>query len=177
MRWIIRLITFALCAGLGTSAWYILAPKKVASALPVIEKVGETFITQASDKLTQAEQQDDSIQSIRFGPVEPIVGNANVRTILLRDVPDVNAPVVTKIKVNEYESVEILDASGNFLHVKFPANEAGYNDGNVRENDYEGWADWRSVVPEMIAVVMDAETGEVVGRVPLSDETNSVTFS
>ena len=177
MRWIIRLITFALCAGLGTSAWYILAPKKVASALPVIEKVGETFITQASDKLTQAEQQDDSIQSIRFGPVEPIVGNANVRTILLRDVPDVNAPIVTKIKVNEYESAEILDASGNFLHVRFPANEAGYNDGNVRENDYEGWTDWRSVVPEMIAVVMDAETGEVVARVPLSEDTNSVTFS
>src|SRR5947209_13909312 len=175
MRWILRLVTFALCVSLGTSVWYILAPKKVAYSLPVIEKVVATVITEASDKLSNVVQQDDSIQSIKFGAVEPIAGNANVRTILLRDVPDVNAPVASRIKVGEYESADILGASGNSLHVKFSAGDGSYN-GVARENDYEGWTDWRSVVPEMSAVVMDAETGAVVARVPLSEDTNSVTF-
>src|SRR2546421_5633972 len=155
MRWIARLVAFGSSLCLGTSAWLILS-KKIFNAPQTVQMVVATTVASAEiPKPSEPKQEEDSsIQSIRFGPVEPIVGNANVRTILLRDVPDVNAPVVSKIQVGEYEAADVLGSSGNFLHVKFPANDDSDNDGVVREHDYEGWADWHSVVSEMSAIVM-----------------------
>lgn len=176
MRWITRHAVFALYLSLGTSAWYALAQKESAPAQPT-QAVEETPINQTEAQTDSEQPEEAPGQSIKFGPVETLSGHVNTKTIILRQSADANAPVVAKLKVGDYEWAEILGATRDFVHVRIAANDGADNGGNVRERDYEGWTTWGSVVPEMSAIVLDAETGAVVSRVPLGEGISSVTFS
>ncbi|MDT4898482.1 MAG: hypothetical protein QOH25_3559 [Acidobacteriota bacterium] len=176
MRWIIRHAVFALCFSLGSTAWYILAQKKSIPAPPV-QTVEETPVNQISAQ-TDSESPEDMIgQSIKFGPIEPMTGYANMKTVTLRESADALSPVVAKLKPGDYESVEILGATSDFLHVKFAANAGSADDATTREQDYEGWTTWDSVVLDLSAIVLDAETGAVVSRVPLREGVASINYS
>jgi DNA-binding beta-propeller fold protein YncE len=174
-RWITRLVVFALSVSLGASAWYILAQKKAIVVEPA-ESVGETPVAPDDIKETSEAQPDAPAQSINLGPFEPVSGYANAKTVILRESPDASARVVVKLKADDYESVEILGATRDFIHVRFAASD-GLNGREKRDSDYEGWTDWGSVVPRMLAIILDADTGAVVAHVPLGSEFMSVAYS
>jgi len=79
--------------------------------------------------------------------------------------------------MGEYDSAQILGATRDFLHVRFAANDGSVNGAGERDRDYEGWASWGAVVPDMSAVVLDAETGAVISRVPLGEDLTSILYS
>lgn len=174
-RWITRLVVFALSVSLGASAWYILAQKKAIVIQPA-ESVGETPTTPEDITETSEAQPDAPAQPIKLGPFEPVSGYANPGTVILRESPDASARVVAKVKVDEYESVAILGATRDFIHVRFVAN-GGLNGREKRDSDYVGWTAWGSVMPDMLALVLDADTGAVVARVPLNNGFTSVAYS
>lgn len=176
MRRITRYTVFALCLGLGISTWYVLAQNKSIPAQPV-QATEEIPVNQTNAPLDSVQTEDEFAQSIKFGPVEPMSGYANTTTVILRESADASAPISAKLKVSSYDGAVILDATRDFLYVRFPANDGENNGGNVRERDYEGWTTWASVVTDMSAIVLDAETGAVVARVPLSEGLSSIAFS
>lgn len=177
MRWILRYAVFVLCFGLGSTAWHILAQEGSTPAQPV-EAAQASTVNQTIAPADRDEPEIVPGQSIKFGPLEPMNGYVNTETVVLRESADASAPVVAKLKAGDYERVEILGATRDFLHVRFAANDGSAADGSVeRKQDYEGWTTWASVVPDMSAIVLDAETGAVVSRVPLGEEHTSVIFS
>ncbi len=167
---------FALCLCLGTSTGYILAQKKEVSAKPV-QAVEETPINRINARTDSEQREDAPGQSIKFGAIELMSGYTNGGVIILRESADANAPIKAKLKVSDYDTAVILGSTRDFLHVRFKATDGANNGGNVRKKDYEGWATWASIVPDMSAIVLDAETGAVVARVPLYEGISSVTFS
>lgn len=176
MRRITRYTVFALCLGLGISTWCVLAQNISIPAQPV-QATEEIPVNQTNAPLDSVQTEDEFSESIKFGPVEPMSGYANTTTVILRESADKSAPISAKLKVSSYDGAVILDATRDFLHVRFPANDGENNGGNVRERDYEGWTTWASVVTDMSAIVLDAETGAVVARVPLSEGISSIVFS
>ncbi|MCA1849550.1 MAG: hypothetical protein LC672_00505, partial [Acidobacteria bacterium] len=175
MRWITRIAVFVLSLSLGASAWYILGQKRSDNA-PALQPVEGATEGLGEVYEPSAAQEDESSQLLRVVPVEQAYGFASAKTVVLRESPDRSAPVVVKLKTADYENVEILDATRDFLKVRFTANY-GSDGGIEREKDYEGWANWGSITPNMSAIVLDADTGEVVSRVPLKGEFMSVAFS
>ena len=176
MRWIMRHVVFVLCFMLGSTAWYILAQKASTHAGPT-DAIEAPPVNQAI-ALTDDEQQEIVPgQSIKFGPVEPISGYVNTPIVILRESADAGAPVVAKLKSEDYGSVEILGATDDFLHVRFTINASSASDVAEREHTYEGWTAWGSVMPDLSAIVLDAETGAVVSRVPLGQGAAAVTYS
>jgi hypothetical protein len=98
-----------------------------------------------------------------------------VQTVTLRSGPDAGAAVVETVAMNEFEGVEILEAGRERLRVKIAANADA--EGGTRVRDTEGWAGWDEVTPYASAIVVDAEGGEVLGRIPLVSAVGSVAFS
>lgn len=173
-RWITRLVVFALSVTLGASAWYILGQKKAIVVEPA--QSAEEKPATPEDVTEPSDGQPDALaQSIKFGPYEPVSGFADAKTVTLRESPEASARVVAKLKVDEYEYVAILGATRDFIHVRFAAGD-GLN-GKKRVHDYEGWTDWASVMPNMLALILDADTGAVVSRVPLGSGFMSVAYS
>jgi DNA-binding beta-propeller fold protein YncE len=176
MRWIMRHVVFVLCLSLGSTTWYILAqkasthtePTKAIEAPPVHQTIASTD-----------DEQPEFVpgQSIKFGPVGAIGGYVNTQTVILRESADAQSPVVAKLKSEEYGSVEILGATGDFLHVRFTLNASLVDDMAERKQVYEGWTAWGSVMPELSAIVLDAETGAVVSRIPLGEGIASIAYS
>ena len=177
MRRITRYTVFALCLGLGLSTCYILAQKKSIPAQPD-QATEEIPVNQTNAPLDSGQPEDEFSESIKFGPIEPMTGYTNTTTtVILRESADASAPISAKLKVSSYEGVVILDATRDFLRVRFPAHDGADNGGYVRERDYEGWTTWASVMTEMSAIVLDAETGAVVARVPLNEGISAIAFS
>lgn len=117
--------------------------------------------------------------AVSFESIEVISrGYTNTQTIALRESPQANAPVSVRLKLPNMESVEILGATRDYLRVRFLAAHAPPDD-KKRESDQVGWVAWGEVVPEASAIVLDAETGEVVSRLPFNDMESGVsaTFS
>jgi hypothetical protein len=170
-RWITRLVVFALSVSFGASAWYILAQKKAI----VVEPAASVEETPARPE-DITEISDAPAQDIKFGPFEPVSGYANAQTVTLRERPEASARVVAKLKADDYESVTILGATRDFIHVRFTDND-GLNGKEKRDSEYEGWTDWASVTPSMLAIILDADTGAVVARVPLGSGFMSVAYS
>jgi hypothetical protein len=175
MRLFARLVGFTLFISLAASVWHIPAQKKSAGARLAIsvdeEQTAPTSISESSGV-----QQDLPAGSIKFGPVEAVKGCANSKTIILREGPDASAPVRAKLSVSDYESAQILGATRDFIHVRFVASPAAGGN-RKRKRDYEGWTHWGSVVPTMSAIILDAETGAVVSRVPLGNGFTSAAYS
>jgi len=168
MRWIIRHAVFALCLSLGASTWYILAQKKRAPALPA-QAQEESIANRPTPKL-YADGLVASGPTFEFRPVLPMSGLANAKTIVLREHPNAEAKVVARLQMGDYEPAEILGANRDFVHVRFAAN-------GTDRGDAEGWTTWGSVVADLAAIVMDAETGEVISRIPLKEGMTTATFS
>lgn len=181
MRWITRHIVFALCFSMGSIIWYVLAHKQtVLAQQPIIvaEKIRDNQPKAQVDAEPQEPQPvDEPIPSIKFGPIEPMTGYVNTKILLLRESADVNAPIKARLKNSDYTQLLVLGATPDFLHIKITINDAANYGAKEGETDIEGWTTWDSVVMELSAIVLDAETGQVVSRVPLHDGLFSVTFS
>src|SRR5215213_580538 len=184
MPWLIKRATLILCFSLGTSLWYLLTQTpSLTSSLPALKARAEQVTAPPPAVPNDAgprkdKAQDDSLgQTIKFGPASSTSGSVNTRTLILRKSASPSAPVVARLKIGEYEGADILEATRDFLRVRIAADDGTNDGGVVRERDYEGWTTWDSIVPTMTAIVLDAETGAFVARVPLDDEMNSVTFS
>lgn len=116
-------------------------------------------------------------RTIRFGPVEPLRAYLNTNTIALRETPDENAPIVARLEGGEFEAAEVLETKGDFVRIRLSKNDDAQADVPHRDRAYEAWTTWDAIVPDMTALVLDAETGAVVARVPLTDGLSSVIFS
>jgi hypothetical protein len=116
------------------------------------------------------------LPDVKFGPVGPLTGYAIAKDVTLRQSAQSNAPVIATIKTIEYEAVEILGATRDFIRVKFPANP-GLPEEVIRTRDYEGWVTWADVAPGLGAIILDAGTGEVISRVPLEGGRTSIAYS
>ncbi len=180
MPWLIRRAALILCFGLGTSLWYLLTQaSSLTSSLPrppASETLPAATVVpnDAGPRRAKTHDDDDSLgQTIKFGPPSTVSGYVNKRTLVLRQGPE----VVARLKIGENEGVEILEATRDFLRVKIAADDGTNNGGVVRGRDYEGWTTWDSIVPSVTAIVLDAESGSVVARVPLDYEMDSVIFS
>jgi hypothetical protein len=176
MRWIMRHIVFVLCFIFGSTAWYILAQTASTPAEPA-EAIEATSTIQTIAPTDDEQPEIVPGQSIKFGPVVPMSAYTNAPTVILRESADAQSPVVAKLKSEDYGSVEILGATGDFLHVRFTINASSANDVAEREQTYEGWTTWGSVMPDLTAIVLDAETGAVVSRVPLRGGPASIIYS
>lgn len=176
MRWILRHALFALCFSLGSTAWYILAQKKTTPA-PLVQTTQEPTIDREPAPIASRQPETTPGHSIRFGPLEPIPGYANRPIVILRESADETAPVVARLKAGDYREIFILGGSRDFLHVQIVADEVMTDGLAEKQRVYRGWTPWGFVVPEMGAIVMDAEKGTVVSRVPLNQGLNSVIFS
>jgi DNA-binding beta-propeller fold protein YncE len=106
-----------------------------------------------------------------------VSGSVNAYTLVLRESASPSAPVTARLEIGRYENAEILETTRDFVRVKIAANDGTDEGGVVRERDYEGWTTWGSIVPTMTAIVLDAETGALVARVPLDYDMASVAFS
>jgi len=182
MRWIARLIIFASALALGTTVWYVLAQNRTSAARDTNMNVkGEgqpatEEIKSVSQAATSAEDEAQAVaSSVKWATLTSLGGYANAKQVALHSHGEADSPVVATIYAEENDAVEILDSTRDFLLVKFPA-DGGIGDG-TREHDYKGWVKWGVVMPYMTAIVLDAETGETVGRVPLAEDMSSVTYS
>jgi hypothetical protein len=177
MRWIMRHAVFSLCLSLGTAAWYILAQEKSTPA-ESIQAVEETPIVQTNAEAECEQPENAPGQSVKFGPVEPMNGYTNAGIITLRESADASSKVVAKIKAEDSGQVSILDATRDYLYVRVTANDNSGDESAEAKREYEGWTTWGSVVTDTSAIVLDAETGEIVSRVPFGDAViSSVAFS
>jgi hypothetical protein len=178
MRWVTRRAVFVICFSLGTTAWYLVAQRQSTPAR-ALQTIEAQALRRANAQVNSRQQTMDESPdpSIKFGPVEPMYGYANAKTVVLRESPDPTSSVVAKVKSDGYDSLVILGATRDFLHVKISPNADNAFNGTERAEDYEGWTPWGTVMPELTAIVLDAESGEIVSRVPLSDGLSSVAFS
>lgn len=176
MRSVLRHAVFALSFSLGSTAWYILSPQEPAPAHRV-QVAQEPAVNQVTAPKVSEEAGVLPGQSIKFVPVEPITGYANTETIVLRESANANAPVVARLKAGDFEALEILGVSGEFLRIRVPASDGSLYGLPERKQEYTGWTTWSFVVTDLSAIVLDAETGSVVARVPLSEGLSSVIFS
>lgn len=183
MPWLIKRASLILCFSLGTSLWYLLtrAPSLAASlprppARAALAAQPPAVPSDAGPR--RAETQEETLgQTIKFGPATPVSASVNAHTLVLRESASPTAPVTARLKMGRYENAEILETTRDFVRVKIAADD-GTADGSVlRERDYEGWTTWGSIAPTMTAVVLDAETGSLVARVPLDYHMESVAFS
>lgn len=177
MRRRTRYLAFALCLALGTSAWYILAQKTSIPAQSV-QSTEATPLKQTDAPVVSEQLETAADEPVKFGPVEPKGGYANIQTIILRERADAAAPISAKLKLRSNDRALILDATRDFLRVRFTITDDAGDDGEqARERDYEGWTTWASIVPDMSAIVLEAETGKVISRVPLDEGISSINFS
>ncbi len=184
MPWLIRRAALILCFSLGTSLWYLLArAPSLAASLPRpparATLTAQPPATVPSDAGPRRDETHEEIlgQTIKFGPASPVSASVNTHTLVLRESASPSAPVTARLKIGKYESAEILETTRDFVRVKIAANDGTDEGGVVRERDYEGWTTWASIVPTLTAIVLDAETGALVARVPLDYDTASVAFS
>ena len=119
--------------------------------------------------------EEEAAPELAWAEPNPVYGNAVATRVTLHSEPGASSNVVATLDVAENESVEILDATRDFLRVKFPANTD--TEGGTRERDYEGWVEWGVVVPYTNALVVETDSGEVVGRVALDYGVSSASFS
>jgi hypothetical protein len=179
MRWTTPRVTiFFFSLVLGIAVTSVLA-----------QRFGEASIAQNYRRTAQAvrdaeppapPEQDESYQaSVSFEPLEIVSGGyTNTEIVTLREGPHANSTINAVLKPqNEY--VEILGATRDYLHVRFLAADASVEE-KGRDKDLTGWVAWGEVVPSVTAIVLDAETGQIVSRLPFADnETSpfSISFS
>lgn len=118
---------------------------------------------------------------VRFEPARDISGYVTAEELKLRESPRADSRVVAKLRAGDFSGVEILETTQDFLRLRLEAEgEAGpEKSGKDAQRKYEGWATWRDVVPSASAIVLDTETGAVVQRLALPEQSglSSVAFS
>ena len=173
MRHTSRPIAFALALCSGIAVCYVLAYGSITAEAP-----GESKIASAAGTGSPVppEPQPTPAELIRFGPIDNLAGFTNTTTVTLRRTPEASAPVIVTLNTPEHVAVKILDATRNFIRIKVTAPTVSEDDGEVMA-EYEGWTDWGTVIPDMTAIVLDAGTGAVVSRVPLTFGETSVAYS
>ena len=127
------------------------------------------------DQTAEAHEEEEAAPSLEWAEPNPVYGHAVAPRVTLRSEANASSNVIATLDVVENESVEITDSTRDFLRVKFLAGadaEVG-----ARQQDYEGWVEWGAVVPYTSALVVEAGSGEVVGRVALDYAVSAAAFS
>lgn len=190
-----RLAAFTLATAIGAGAWFALAQAQTGApqSTTAVTNTNANTDFQPHTNINSTMRGDESAPvdvaetpgeeyvteslppDVQWSSAKPSWGYANVSRVTLREGAEANSPAVATIQLADYDSAEILDWTRDRLHVRFTANNN--IEGGTRERDYEGWIGWGAVVPGMTAIVLDAESGEVVTRVPLDGSISSATFS
>ena len=173
MRYTPRFVAFILSLLLGISIWGALAYRSRTAGLRARAKRAPAHEV---EKAAPLQTHVAPLPSVKFEPVGPLAGYAITKKVTLRQSAQANAPVIATLKALEYEHVEVLGATRDFIHVRFRANEGMY-EGLSRTRDYEGWVTWGEVAPHLSAIILDAGTGEVISRVPLDIGRTSIAYS
>jgi hypothetical protein len=123
----------------------------------------------------QQEQQSTPQPTVSFEALEVLSrGYTNTSTVTLRESPQATAKILAVLKLESTEYVDVLDATRDYLRVRFTA-ESEQADEKEGVEKREGWVAWGEVVPAVTAIVLDAATGEVVSRLPFNGiESDSV---
>jgi len=170
MRWkevvfAVTIFTFGFTAGASASR-----------LLSFPNRSAEIRIADINDAGSAPEIGDALAPSITFASVPSLAGYKVTRIAALRERPDPNAPVIERLRLPEYDPIEILDATRDFLRVRVPNQESTTGE-DTEARDHIGWVTWGEVRPEVTAIVLDAQSGALVARVPLGSEVASVAFS
>lgn len=173
MRYTPRFAAFVLSLLLGITVWGVLAYRSRTAGM---RAKANRAAAQQTKMAAPLPTRVAPVQDVKFGPVDQLTGYANMKNVTLRQSAQADAPVIATLKALEYDPVEILDATRDFIHVKFFANDGITGEG-TRTRDYEGWATWGEVAPDLSAIILDAGTGEVVSRVPLGRGRMSIAYS
>jgi DNA-binding beta-propeller fold protein YncE len=173
MRHPSRPIAFALALCSGIAVCYVFAYGSITAEAPVQSDMASAVGTGSP---APPDPQPTPAELIRFGPIDNLAGFTNTTTVTLRRSPEASAPVFVTLNMPEQVTVKILEATRDFIRVKFTAPTMS-GDGEEVTAEYEGWADWGTVIPHMTAIVLDADTGAVVSRVPLTSGEASVRYS
>lgn len=125
-------------------------------------------------------EQDENYFGVSFSELPEVLTNGytNAEIVTLREGPHANSTVRAVLKT-AHEYVEILGATRDYLHVRFLAANAT-SDEKGREKDLVGWVAWGEVMPSVSAIVLDAENGKLVSRLPFTDNESgpfSISFS
>jgi hypothetical protein len=180
MRWTTARITiFFFTLFLGIAVTSVLARRyKGESVVRNYTQVGQA-VPEAGPPAALKQDASQPL-GVTFEPVEVVSnGYTNPGTVTLREGPHANATIIAVLKHSPHEYVEILGVTRDYLRVRFLAANA-QQDEKGREKDLVGWVAWGDVTPSVSAVVLDAETGKVVSRLPFMDDENgpfSVSFS
>lgn len=198
-----RLAAFALALAAGSAAWHGLAAAQTQdtangktnvtnsnradearahahhSEEPSEEEAAEATGEESANETAEAETpatEESAAPGVKWSDeVQPAWGTPNATRVTLREGAAADSPVVARLQLPAYDNVEILDWTRERVKVKFAANKDA--EGGTRERDYVGWVAWSAVKPGALAVVIDAETGEVFARVPLASNITAATFS
>jgi hypothetical protein len=145
MPWLIRRAALLLCFSLGTFLWYLLTQAPALTANPHGARVSAArpatppAAAPGDAGPRRAREQDDSLgQTIKFGPASPVSVSVNVRTLVLRESASPSAPVVARLKMGQYESAEILEATRDFVRVRIAAVDGADNGGVARATTRAG---------------------------------------
>lgn len=162
----ITVFCFSLSFGIGVSS---VPAQRDASvrAVQEFQRAGQANLE--AEPVAPLQEQSSPQPAVRFEKVEVIGGGfTNAEAIALRESPQANARISVVLKLPNFESVEILGATRDYLRVRFLAANGPSEDKN-RKSDREGWVAWGEVVPEASAIVLDAETGAIVSHLPINN--------
>lgn len=190
-----QLIAFVIAAAVGAAPWHVVASAQQEEARRAAQEAPRVTNANVSDAGQRAASDDEApaaettaetssdagvaseviVPRLQWSEVQTAWASANVARVTLRERPEPGAPAVATLRLLEYDSAEILDWTRDRVKVKFAANSDA--EGGTRRRDYEGWVGWGAVRPGALAIVLDAESGEVFARVPFAANVTSATFS
>ncbi len=125
-------------------------------------------------------EESDAQSVVRFEPIEVVsTAYANAESIRLRESPEASLAGSHVVKIPENFSFDVLGWTRDYLRVRIPAEDASLYLDESNKTNLEGWVTWGEVAPVTTAIVLDAENGALVSRLPFfdNDSTISVAFS
>ncbi|HEX7175722.1 MAG TPA: hypothetical protein VF240_10725 [Pyrinomonadaceae bacterium] len=193
MLWTMRLVIFVFALVFGAGCWYVFA--QTPSAQTTNTNVnGNMNANNASaedaaadwtpvptntnnlpDDQSAEAHEEEAAPALEWAEPNPAYGHVVAPRVTLRSESNASSNIIATLDVVENESVEIMDSTRDFLRVKFPANTE--MEGGTRQQDYDGWVEWGAVVPYTNALVVETESGEVIGRVALDYGISTAAFS
>jgi hypothetical protein len=179
MRWTIARVAFVCFAlSIATACGAVVAQQNSNTSVNANYQADVPSANENEQPVPLSEESDVP-SVVRFERIEVVsTGYANAESIRLRESPEASLAGGRVVKIPENNSFDILDWTRDYLRVRIPAEVASPDD---KENgtDLEGWVTWGEVSPVTTAIVLDAESGAVVSRLPFfdNDSTISVAYS
>lgn len=171
MRWTTARVTiFCLSLSLATACASVVAQQNSNMAVNSNYQADVPATNETEPPVPLEEQSDgqytDGQAVVRFEPLEVMgSGSTSAESIRLRESPEANVAGSAVVKLTGNASFDILGWTRDYLRVRIPAEYISPDD-EKSESAREGWVSWSEVEPGTTAIVIDAETGAVVSRLP-----------